>query len=69
MEEMHVPTLTLQETVARMRAVGISTSESAVANALEQGLYPFGIAIQMHKSRKIEVYAKLLEEYLAARAV
>lgn len=69
MEKLHVPTLTLQQATARFRAAGICTSEQAIAAALEQGLYPFGIAIQMSKSRKIEIYEKLLNEYLAARSV
>lgn len=78
MSDIYVPTLNIREAVILFREAGISTSDSVLGAGIEQGLYPFAICIKTVKqdkksgnreSRRFEIYAKLLKEYLAERAV
>ena len=39
-----IETMTLNETVRRLRLLGVSTTETKVANAIQAGLYPWGSA-------------------------
>ena len=63
-----VPTLNICEATRRFREYGISTSEVVLGAGIEQGLYPFGICIKTEKGRRFEIYEKMLDEYLQARA-
>ena len=38
-----IETMTLNETVRRLRLLGVSTTETKVDNAIQAGLYPWGI--------------------------
>ena len=74
MPDTYVPTLNIHEAVLRFREYGISMSEVALSAGLEQGSFPFGTCITMKQEkgkdrRKFEIYEKLLNEYLDARAV
>ena len=41
-----IETMTLNEVTARMRELGVKTSETRIAEAIQRGLYPWAIAIQ-----------------------
>jgi hypothetical protein len=79
MPEIYVPTLNIAEAVCRFRAAGISTTEPTLGAGIEQGLYPFAICIKTTKvdkktkvvkhGRRFEIYERLLDEYLAERAI
>lgn len=69
MPSIYVPTLTLHDAATRFRNAGISTSEAKIADGIEQKVFPFGVCITIKGSRNFEIYAKQLDEYLAARAV
>ena len=69
MLEVFVPTLNINEAVARFREAGIQTSETKLGAGIEQGKYPFAICIKIKENRNYEIYTKLLEDYLSERAV
>ena len=65
---LRIETMTLNETVARLRALGVKTTEVKVGLAIQAGLYPWGIAIQGEKNWIYESYTKLFDQWVAERA-
>lgn len=63
-----IETMTLNETVRRLRLLGVSTTETRVANAIQAGLYPWGICIPGRKHMCYEIYTKLFEKWVDERA-
>lgn len=68
-----IQTMTLNELAARMRALGLKTSNEKLATAIEAGLYPFAICVRIARSggesRCFEIYTKLFEQWANERAV
>ena len=64
-----VPTLTLDQTAVYFRRAGIQTSGVKIAAGIVQGVYPFGVYIDMDGNRNFEIYEKLLLAYLSERAM
>lgn len=69
-----IQTMTAQELSTRMRELGIKNNVNNLIAALEQGLYPFGIAFcpdPRHRpsSRVVQIYTKLFEQWVAERAI
>lgn len=60
------PTMTLSEVVTAMRKAGFKTSETAVADAIETGRYPFGHVVGRGKTgrRKFEIFRVDFEKWL-----
>jgi hypothetical protein len=67
-ENLVVETLNLHELAQLFRNVGISTSETKLADGIEQGKYPFAICIQQ-KGRQFEIYKRLVIDWLTERGV
>lgn len=63
-----IETMTLNETVRRLRLLGVSTTEIKVANAIQAGLYPWGICIPGRKHMCYEIYVKLFDKWVAERS-
>ena len=63
-----IETMTLNETVRRLRLLGVSTTETKVANAIQAGLYPWGICIPGRKHMCYEIYVKLFDKWVAERS-
>ena len=62
-----IETMTLNDVTAKLRAMGIRTSEPKVAAGIVQGAYPFGIFIDYGKRRNFEIYKKLFDEWVETR--
>ena len=69
-DDIRVETMTLNELTALFRRIGIATSETKLADGIEQGRYPFGICIRSSKSgeRQFEIYKRQVIEYITARS-
>lgn len=63
-----IETMTLNETVRRLRLLGVSTTETKVGNAIQAGLYPWGICIPGRKHMCYEIYVKLFDKWVAERS-
>ena len=66
-----IETMTLNELAESMRTLGLSVNNSALANAIESGLYPFAIcyrAKEANSHRHFEIYRKLFNKWVAERA-
>ena len=63
-----IETMTLNETVRRVRLLGVSTTVTKVANAIQAGLYPWGICIPGRKHMCYEIYVKLFDKWVAERS-
>ena len=66
---LRIDTMTLNQTVARLRELGIKTTEVRVGLALQAGKYPWGIAVKGEQHWIYEIYTKLFEEWVAERAI
>ncbi|MBS5658554.1 MAG: hypothetical protein KHW76_08855 [Oscillibacter sp.] len=64
-----IETMTLNEVTARMRELGVKTSETRIAEAIQRGLYPWAIAIQGRKNMCYEIYTKLFDAWVAERSI
>lgn len=61
-----IETMTMDELDRRMREeYGMKTSKERLADAIEQGLYPFAICIKRPENNKrlFEIYTKKFEEW------
>lgn len=65
---LRIETMTLNETVARLRELGVKTTEVKVGLAIQAGLYPWGIAIKGEKNWIYEIYTKLFDQWVTERA-
>ena len=65
---MTTSTLTLQQTAVRFRLAGIATSPNKIRAGIEQGVYPFGICIDLGKSKVYEIYTAQVEAWIKERA-
>ena len=63
-----IETMTLNETVDRLRKLGVHTTARRVATALQNGQYPWGICIPGEKNNCFEIYTKLFDEWVAERS-
>ena len=64
---IEIRTLNINELYALMRELGVSTSQTKLGDAIEQGKYPFAICVQQ-KNRNFEIYEKKLREWIIERA-
>ena len=63
-----VKTLTINETLERLRAHGVAMGPEILSMGIEQGAFPFGVCV--HKDRRnFFIFERLLDEWIAARAV
>jgi len=62
-----IVTMNLNECAAYLRAHGMSISNVALANGLEQRVYPFGICIVNDNSRVFQIFKRLLDEWIEER--
>lgn len=65
-----IKTMTLQECALKLRALGVKTSETRIGDAIEQGVYPFGVCIKIKnkQNRVFEIYEKLFADWVNERA-
>lgn len=66
MTKWYIPTLTIDETVKRMREAGMKISRDKLIAGIYQGVYPFA---DMTKLTNLEytVYEKMFNEWCEAR--
>lgn len=51
-----IETMTLNQVVARLRALGVHTTEVKVQTGIQRGVYPWGIYIPGEKHGCYEIY-------------
>ena len=66
---VNIETMTPEEATERLRAAGMKISPTVIRDGLRQKIFPFGDAIESERSCRFFVYTRLLEEWMAARAV
>lgn len=69
MDDIFVPTMTLNEATQLFRSCGVAMSETVLADGLEQGRFPFGVCIQGKKGRTVKIFTKQITEYLKERSI
>ena len=65
---LRIETMTLNQVVARLRELGVRTTELQVEAALQRGVYPWGVYIPGEKHGCYEIYTKLFDQWVAERA-
>ena len=63
-----IETLTLNDAAAYLREHGLSISNEALGDGLEQRVYPFGVCI-IGGGRVFQIFKRLLDEWIAERTV
>ena len=61
-----IETLTVQEACEELRALGMSISLDKLRDGIEQGVFPFGICIQM-KERKFDIFRVPFDKWISER--
>lgn len=64
-----IETLTLNEAAAYLREHGLSISNEALGDGLEQRVYPFGVCIIGGGRRVFQIFKRLLDEWIAERTI
>ena len=62
-------TMTPQGAAEYLRASGMSISPDTLRRGIEQGVYPFGLCIKTDGSAVYQIFKRLLDEWIAERAV
>ena len=66
-ERIVIETMTVQEVCDALRDMGVKTTPVKIRAAIAQGVYPFGIRIQM-EHQEFEIYRALFEKWVDERA-
>lgn len=66
---MEIPTMTVEETTEKMRALGLKMSPDTLRRGIQHGTYPFGDWVPCEKAPKYTVYTVLFDQWVAERAV
>jgi len=66
---MEIRTMTINQTLKRLRELGIKTTSSKLGDCIEQGRYPFGICIKGKQKRWFEIYEADFEKWVQDRIV
>ena len=65
-ENVKIETMTVAECVQALQKLGVKTSPLKVRAAISQGVYPFGICIDM-KEREFEIYTAQFIKWIEER--
>ena len=66
MEGKKLETMTVSQVVDELRALGDKTTANKVRAGIIQGVYPFGIHIEM-ENEEFEIYRKKFDEWVNER--
>lgn len=61
-----IETMSVMEVYEELKSMGVKTTPIKIRAAIAQGLYPFGICIQM-KEQEFEIYRALFDKWKAER--
>lgn len=64
-----IATLTPQDAAQYLRDRGLSISPDTLRQGIKQGVYPFGIVIEMERSPVFQIFKKQLDAWIAERTV
>ena len=64
-----IATLTVQDAAQYLRDRGLSISPDTLRQGIKQGVYPFGIVIEMERSPVFKIFKKQLDAWIAERTV
>lgn len=68
-EMSRIATLTPQDAAQYLRDRGLSISPDTLRQGIKQGVYPFGIVIEMERSPVFQIFKKQLDAWIAERTV
>nr|DAQ37197.1 MAG TPA: Pyocin activator protein PrtN [Caudoviricetes sp.] len=68
-EMSRIATLTVQDAAQYLRDRGLSISPDTLRQGIKQGVYPFGIVIEMERSPVFQIFKKQLDAWIAERTV
>ena len=66
-ENVKIETMTVAECVQALQKMGVKTSPLKLRAGISQGVYPFGVCIDM-KEREFEIYSSLFYKWVEERA-
>ena len=64
-----IATLPPQDAAQYLRDRGLSISPDTLRQGIKQGVYPFGIVIEMERSPVFQIVKKQLDAWIAERTV
>ena len=64
-----IATLTPQDAAQYLRDRRLSISPDTLRQGIKQGVYPFGIVIEMERSPVFQIFKKQLDAWIAERTV
>lgn len=64
-----IATLTVQDAAQYLRDRGLSISPDTLRQGIRQGVYPFGLVIELDKSPVYQIFKKQLDTWIAERTV
>lgn len=64
-----IATLTPQDAAQYLRDRGLSISSDTLRQGIRQGVYPFGLVIELDKSPVYQIFKKQLDAWIAERTV
>lgn len=64
-----IATLTVQDAAHYLRDRGLSISPDTLRQGIKQGVYPFGLVIEMERSPVFQIFKKQLDAWIAERTV
>ena len=65
-EDAEIKTMTVDEVYRALQSMGVKTTPLKIRAAISQGVYPFGICINM-ENREFEIYETLFEKWVSER--
>ncbi len=66
-ERTVIETMTIQEVYEALSEMGVKTTPYKIRAAIAQGVYPFGVRIQLER-QEFEIYRALFEKWVDERA-
>lgn len=65
-ENAKIETMTVDEVYRALQSMGVKTTHLKIRAAISQGVYPFGICINM-ENREFEIYKTLFDKWVEER--
>lgn len=70
MTKMQIEMMTVEQTVERLRSLGMKISPELLRDGIEQRVFSFGSHIKSrHGGSEYKIYRRLFDEWVSARAV
>lgn len=68
MESIQLETMTVVQVVDELRALGVKTTPNKIRAGIIQGVYPFGVCIEM-ENNEFEIYRTKFDEWKSDKII